>query len=460
VANGTEMNSGPGSSLSLVDLNPKVPDDKESGGDPWGKASIQLSCAAPFILQAFFATNPLAPTDMPSVPLSFELATAAVKLLLLAANAHCFWFLHRRTGRKQSAMGRWAALAGMVVGFMLLGSSELFRWDQALLDVESGPTVWHLLSSVWTFGLFGSYCVALLFQLWNRLRPLPSAPVRQGSRTMSRREIVSGLAKASIGAPFAAAGYGTFIGRDKFELREVEFAFPNLPPSLDGLRIAQLTDLHAGPYLGLKDVDRVVAMANETRPHLAVVTGDLITRVGDPLEQTIDRLAALKADAGIWGCMGNHEDFARSKGFTESYGRQRGVEFLRQSQQSLRFGDGTLNLSGVDYQWQTRPYLVHAEDLIEPGTLNLLLSHNPDVFPKAAKLGYDLVLGGHTHGGQVTVEIVEQWVNAGHFFTPYVAGEYHIGNAALYVSRGIGTVNLPMRIGALPEVTLVRLKRA
>jgi hypothetical protein len=397
---------------------------------------------------------------MPPIPLSFALATAAVKFLLLAANAHCFWLLHRRARRSASAAARWAALAGMVLGFMLLGSSELFRWDEALLDVESGPTLWHLLSSVWTFGLFGSYCVALVFHAWNRLRPKVSAPPQRRSGTMSRREIVSGLAKASIGAPFAAAGYGTFIGREKFELREVEFAFADLPASLDGLRIAQITDLHAGPYLGLKDVERVVAMANETRPHLAVVTGDLITRVGDPLEQTIDRLAALKADAGIWGCMGNHEDFARSKGFTESYGRQRGIEFLRQSQQSLRFGDATINISGVDYQWQSRPYLVKAEELIEPGTLNLLLSHNPDVFPKAAKLGYDLILGGHTHGGQVTVEIVEQWVNAGHFFTPYVAGDYHIGNAALYVSRGIGTVNLPMRIGALPEVTLVRLKRA
>jgi uncharacterized protein len=397
---------------------------------------------------------------MPPLPLSFRLATAAVKLLLLALNVHCFWLFHRRAERNGSTAGRWTALVGMVLGFMLLGSSELFQWDEAFLNVESGPNFWHLLSSVWTFGLFGSYCVAAVFYIWGRLRPKPSEPVQQGSGALSRRAVVSGLAKASLGAPFAAAAYGTFIGREKFELREVEFAFPDLPASLDGIRIAQITDIHAGPYLGLKDVERVVAMANETKPHLTVVTGDLITQEGDPLEQTIDRLAALKADSGIWGCMGNHEDFTRSKGFTESYGRKLGIDFLRQRQESLRFGDATLNLSGVDYQWQTRPYLVKAGELIEPGAFNLLLSHNPDVFPKAAKLGYDLVLGGHTHGGQVTVEIVEQWVNAGHFFTPYVAGDYHIGNAALYVSRGIGTVNLPMRIGALPEITLVRLKRA
>ena len=92
--------------------------------------------------------------------------------------------------------------------------------------------------------------------------------------------------------------------------------------------------------------------------------------------------------------------------------------------------------------------------------MNLLLSHNPDVFPVAADLGYDLVVGGHTHGGQVTVEIVEQTLNVGRFFTPYVAGLYRKGASSLYVSRGIGTINLPMRLGARPEVALLRLRRA
>jgi hypothetical protein len=397
---------------------------------------------------------------MDHIPLNFRLATLVVKLLLLAANAHCFWLLYRKAERGGSVTGQWASLVGMVLGFGLLACSELFHWGQDLLAVQRQPGVWNLLSSVWTFGLFGSYAIALVLRLAGRLRAQSSEPAQHGPQSVSRREVVSRLAKAAIGAPFAVAGYGTFIGREQFELREVELTFPDLPPSLDGLRIAQITDIHAGPYLALKDVERAVAMANETRPHIAVVTGDLITKFGDPLEQTLERLAALKADAGIWGCMGNHEDFTRSKDFAESHARRLGIEFLRHRREPLRFGDATLHLSGVDYQWQTRPYLVSAGELVEPGAFNLLLSHNPDVFPQAAELGYDLVLGGHTHGGQVTVEIVEQWVNAGHFFTPYVAGDYHIGNTALYVSRGIGTVNLPMRIGALPEITLVRLKGA
>jgi hypothetical protein len=397
---------------------------------------------------------------MQTLPIGFRLAVAAVKLLLLAANTHLFWRLHRRAEKSASELGRWASLAGMGVGFALLACSGLFRWDEAILGVERRPGFWHLLSSVWTFGLFGSYSIALACRVAGWLRLKHDPPPQPLSQSLSRRDVVRGLAKAAVGAPFAVAAYGTFIGREQFELREVELAFPDLPASLDGLRIAQITDIHASPYLSLKEVERVVDMANETRPHLTVVTGDLITAMGDPLEQTLDRLARLKADSGVWGCMGNHEDFTRSKNFAESYGGKRGVRFLRQQSESLRFGEATLNLSGVDYQWQTRPYLVKAGELVQPGSFNLLLSHNPDVFPVAAGLGYDLVLGGHTHGGQVTVEIVEQWVNAGHFFTPYVAGAYHIGNSALYVSRGIGTVNLPMRIGALPEITLVRLKRA
>jgi predicted MPP superfamily phosphohydrolase len=396
---------------------------------------------------------------MPHLPLGFRLATAAVKLALLAANGHLFWQLHRKAARKGSTAGKWASLAGMLLGFALLGCSGMFGWDEDWLGVEREPGAWRLAASVWTFGLFGSYCVGLAWRVAGlfRRKAARGGTVPGG---LTRRDLVSSFAKATIGAPFAIAAYGTFIGRDRFELREVELAFPNLPPALDGLRIAQITDIHAGPYLAVKEVDRVVAMANETRPHLTVVTGDLITSEGDPLEQTIERLAALKADAGVWGCMGNHEEFTRTMGFTERYGRKNGLEFLRYRQEILRFGDARLNLAGVDYQWQSRPYLVRAGELIEPEAFNLLLSHNPDVFPRAAELGYDLVLGGHTHGGQVTVEIVEQWANPGRFFTPYVVGEYHIDNSALYVSRGIGTVNLPMRIGALPEVTLVRLKRA
>ena len=98
--------------------------------------------------------------------------------------------------------------------------------------------------------------------------------------------------------------------------------------------------------------------------------------------------------------------------------------------------------------------------MVLPGAYNILLSHNPDVFPVAADKGYDLTLAGHTHGGQVNVEILDQSINAARFFTPYVYGLYRRGAAAEYVTRGVGTISIPARIGAPPEIALVRLRKA
>src|ERR1017187_4567140 len=91
---------------------------------------------------------------------------------------------------------------------------------------------------------------------------------------------------------------------------------------------------------------------------------------------------------------------------------------------------------------------------------NVLLQHNPDVFPAAARQGYNLLLAGHTHGGQVTVEILDQSINPARFFTPYVYGLYRKRNPAAYVTRGIGTIGIPARIGAPPEISLLRLRKA
>ena len=98
--------------------------------------------------------------------------------------------------------------------------------------------------------------------------------------------------------------------------------------------------------------------------------------------------------------------------------------------------------------------------MIAPGTTNLLLSHNPDVFPVAVKQGYDVMLAGHTHGGQVTVEILNQSLNIARFITPYVSGLYRIDGRSCYVTPGIGTIGMPVRLGARPEISLLRLRKA
>jgi len=259
--------------------------------------------------------------------------------------------------------------------------------------------------------------------------------------------------------PALAIGYGVFIQRFDLRLREQKLVFPDLPEDLDGLRLVQLTDIHLSPFLSENELARAVDMANETKAHIALVTGDLITYSGDPLDACLRQLARLKSDAGTFGCMGNHEFYAGAENYVEHNGALLGLQFLRRRAVRLPFGKATLNLAGVDYQRKAWPYLKFGRQLVEPGAFNVLLSHNPDVFPVAVEQGYRMTIAGHTHGGQVRVEILREDLNIARFLTPYVDGLYRRNESAIFVSRGIGTIGLPARLGAPPEVALLRLCR-
>ncbi len=303
---------------------------------------------------------------------------------------------------------------------------------------------WAMLSLCWLGGCFALWIAS-----------------RMGSgHSPARRRFFQTAYAAVFAAPPAVLAYGVFIERHQLYLREQNLEIPNLAPELEGLRLVQLTDIHLSPFLSRAELQRAVDMANETRAHIALVTGDLITTFRDPLDDCLDILAQLRADAGVFGCMGNHEIYANAEAYVEREGARRGMRFLRSAAAPLRFGKAVLNLAGVDYQRLRGRYLVGAERLIAPGALNVLLSHNPDVFPVAARQGYDLTISGHTHGGQIRLEFLSADLNPGRFYTPYVDGVYRRGPASIFVSRGIGTIAVPARLGAPPEVSLVRLCRS
>jgi predicted MPP superfamily phosphohydrolase len=278
----------------------------------------------------------------------------------------------------------------------------------------------------------------------------------------ARRTLIRATGVALMAAPFALTGYGAFIGRTAIRVRETDLPIPDLHPDLEGLRIGQISDLHVSPFLSVREAARAIDMTNELKPQLIAFTGDLISEPGDPLDEAIRELVRLRADAGVLGCLGNHERYARCENYLVKEAGRRGIEFLRGGARQLRFGDAILNVAGVDYQTIGRKneYLRGAEKLVVPGVANLLLSHNPDVFPVAVRQGYDAMLGGHTHGGQVTVEILIQGLNIARFFTPYVAGLYRLAGKSCYVNVGVGTIGMPVRLGVPPEITLLRLKRA
>ncbi len=296
----------------------------------------------------------------------------------------------------------------------------------------------------WVLAISGAWAV---WQIGRRLPKFDSG----------RRGFLRASACAAVGAPFAVVGFGIFVQRNDLHVREVKIPIPGLPPDLDGLRLVQLSDIHLSPFLSVQELERAVQMANEVKPHLALVTGDLITTRGDALETCIARLAALRADAGILGCLGNHEIYASAEERATLLAARRGIRFLRHQAQPLRFGNATLNVAGVDYERNGKHYLGGCERLIVPGAINLMLSHNPNVFDTAAEQGWNVTLSGHTHGGQINIEILHESLSPARFYTPYVYGLFRKGPASLWVTRGIGTVGVPARIGAPPEIAAIRL---
>jgi predicted MPP superfamily phosphohydrolase len=335
------------------------------------------------------------------------------------------------------------------------------------------------------FGFLAVESVGAIEWLTNvaaRLRPGAVA----GGFSPSRRTFFQYAAVLAGGFPFLAATYGFAAERLRYTVERVDVPVANLPPALDGLRIAQLSDIHIGDYMPPREIARAVAMANDLQPDISFVTGDFVSGEADPLDACITELSRLRAPLGVWGCNGNHEIYAGVEDEAERLFREKGMRLLRASSAVVEHNGARFNLLGVDYQRDhmtsgepTGPMLQEVEHLIRRDMPNFLLSHNPNSFHRAAELGIELSLAGHTHGGQVKFEIVDHSVSPARLITPFVAGLYRLpmnrnagiasGNglqtigmqkAALYVNRGLGTLGFPVRIGVPPEITLLTLRRA
>jgi hypothetical protein len=359
-------------------------------------------------------------------------------------------------------------VAGVVSQLYLarrLRISPILNWGllafEALLFLASQenlyPLVQHFFPSgytlVFTSGalLLWSWILtasAIVVWLKNRLSQPRFQPERRAWLTAS--------AAALCAAPAVVLSAG-ILTRKNFEVREVNLEFPNLPKDLRGLRLLQISDIHMGDFFSANDLARAVGAANELRADMAFVTGDLITTKWDPLDACLRELAKLRASSGVWGCLGNHEMYACVESYTAAKALDFDMRFLRREAVPLLFGQSRINLVGVDHQRRKMPYLQHVAELVKPGVFNLLLSHNPDVFPVAARQGFDLTLAGHTHGGQINLEIAGSNFNIADVATPYTKGFYQLANSSLYVNSGLGTIGVPVRIGAPPEITLIRL---
>jgi predicted MPP superfamily phosphohydrolase len=430
---------------------------------------------------------------------------AVIAGLSLAFFSQRYWFARgwRFAGRIQRPAwrtGMRVALLSVLAIVALIAMSAILRnWRGTI----SRGSWWTPFFGLWLSSSIFSYLFIKMIAgadwFWQRLSSLFSAashtpittPVGMEKVNHSRRYFFQAAGVLAGTVPFVSAAYGFVAERLRFQIREVEIPITNLPAALDGLRITQLSDIHIGSYMPVAQVRRAVGMANELRGDLTVVTGDFLTGRTDPLEDCIAELSRLRAPLGVWGCNGNHEIYAGAEYEAAVLFHRYGMKLLRQEKAELSWRGSALNLIGVDYQRQRGadggrlPMLVGLESLVRRDVPNILLSHNPNSFPRAAELGVELSLAGHTHGGQVRVEILDHRWSPAEFFTQYVAGLYRrplgfdaalsekelsslfpgsslkpLPSSAIYVNRGLGTIGAPVRLGVPPEITLLTLRRA
>ena len=366
-------------------------------------------------------------------------------------------------------------LSFFVYSFTHMGMVHLFLGTHIIGAVDprlrsalmEGALSWWLVGSVLGFGLVIVFwtvdrVLSSVASFYLKARP---AAARNGAApkpaplpvfSPARRHFLEQTAIALCATPFVAAAYGLIYGRLDVEVTLRRIRLARLPKAFEGFRIAQLSDLHISPFLPADEIRRCVTITNQLKPDLIVMTGDYL--LWDPAAQgeVVQALAGLRAPFSVFGCLGNHESITDTEETITKLFAAQGIHILRQERATIRLGGDTLNLIGVDDSLPDDKAVAH---LVVPGTVNILLNHNPNDFDEAAELGFDLMLAGHTHGGQLSLEPLHRGLSLARLETPYVSGWFEKSGGQLYVNRGIGTTILPIRFGARPEITLLELTR-
>jgi predicted MPP superfamily phosphohydrolase len=230
-----------------------------------------------------------------------------------------------------------------------------------------------------------------------------------------------------------------------------------LPRELDGFRIVQLSDLHHSPFTSRKQIERAIETANSLQPDIVALTGDYVSKEREYAAPCAELLGELRPRHGVFAVLGNHDHWTDAALITDLF-RAEGITVL--INQGMRFekNGAAFWLAGVD------DTMVGLEDLplalagASEQEFKLLLAHNPIILRRAARAGVDLVLSGHTHGGQVSLRSDRS--ASGRPRRRLLKGLARQGETQIYVTRGLGTVVLPVRFGCPPEVSLLELRTA
>jgi len=422
------------------------------------------------------------------------LAQAAFVFALMGFHIVVARLAVRRMTVKHSTARRWLsstlALLVLLLDLPLIHAFVFYKifhpliLDQLMRDWAAPFVILHanalLFGGALLLGRFAARPVRRLAGVWRRRRntepaaavPAPASPVPVPSVPPRRRFLYA----AGMGAVGMATSVSTraamVAGRDHL-IEQVVVRIPSLPEGLKGTTIALISDIHSSVFMTRQDMDRYVSVVNGLKADVIFVPGDFVNSKLREVYPFAESFSALSAPLGVYGVTGNHDYYTGQIEEVVKEVRQSGIRLLRNENLSIEKNGEKLWLLGMDDGniYDVKPYLESGKSAggtienmlggIPEGAPKLFLCHKPYPFEEYSQLGIDLMISGHTHGGQVVIAHLDNVnLSFASLASRYVAGLYKARSnrrAQLYVTRGVGTVGLPFRLNCPPEVTHIVL---
>ena len=376
-------------------------------------------------------------------------------------------FIRRRGWSRWFARIPWAiALVFLVVSpYVSYQRTSVNRLEEGMFLLFAASTLWYLPKIPIALGVIVMTFARIVRRIVSSIRrwfarqqsSLPSLP------DANRRYALETIAWGSAIIPFGIVGKG-FFDTDELMIYEEEITLRALPQAFDGLRIVQISDIHAGSWRSPQPFRRARALVDQLKPDVLVITGDFVNFDPKELELIRADLMRLRADMGVFASLGNHDHYCSpaNHSLLRSMISNSGITLLVNSNIPLTTHGETLYLVGTDNTGLGQNFgdLPAALVGVEPGAPTILLAHDPTFWDKHVrnKAPIDLMLSGHTHGGQVGIHFLGMELSVAQVVYKQWAGLYRDGDQYLYVNRGLGTVGPPIRIGIPPEITVLTLR--
>lgn len=371
----------------------------------------------------------------------------------------------------------WRRTPWVLSAFFLLVTVWVFYRRHAF-RLDGVDAVLFGLSSLWFLPKFGIVLVLLCRDLiagivrvatWKGHRKSENIThepqtTHEAPSDVSRRAFIGKTAWSLAAVPYVMVGNGMWRTLYDYQVCSVDLVIPTLPRAMDGMTLVQISDIHAGSYIDHRPLEEARRIIDGLQPDVLVITGDFINSKPAELSVVARELQKFQAPYGVLATLGNHDHYHSDDEHRRLVRGLRGfgLDLLVNEHRRIGQGDASLVIAGTDNIGFRQRFgnVEQALAGVERGEPTILLAHDPTLWDQeiVGKQSVDVMLSGHTHGGQFGVQALGvEWSPAQYVYEQW-AGLYRKGNQVLYVNRGLGTVGPPIRIGIPPEITFFTLR--